>query len=384
MENSSTKKIKICYIYFDPISLEKNDFLTLVPIRTAEMLGDKVEIHVFYSGYINEKSLIQKGIFVHTCPFFLAKVPCIFRLCLPFFIYRLGKKERIDIFMNVANHYFLFSLMIPAKLCKAKLLARISGVPIQGRSRKSLVGLLRYKAGLLIERFSLEGIDLVHALSNKLKNIYIARGINPAKIVVVSQGCNTSKFSPRKTYKNQKKKRILYVGRLDANKRVKDIINAFALIHKKYNDCELVIAGMGEILDELYGLCSELEIGDCTRFLQYVNHDELPSLYNKSDILILVSHSEGLPNVVLEAQACSLPVVGTDAGELPILLERNRGILLNSVSPRAIAEAVINLLENEKMRKEMGRRAREYVVGEHSFEAVKHKYIDMFNSVIKD
>ena len=92
-------------------------------------------------------------------------------------------------------------------------------------------------------------------------------------------------------------------------------------------------------------------------------HAEIPSWLSMSDILVLPSHREGLPNVVLEAMSCRRPVIATNVGGIPeAVSDKESGIVIEPHNPIALAEAMERLALDPNLRDHMGRRGREVVM----------------------
>jgi glycosyltransferase involved in cell wall biosynthesis len=114
-----------------------------------------------------------------------------------------------------------------------------------------------------------------------------------------------------------------------------------------------------------------------------VKNELLPSLYASCDLLVLPSYSEGLPNVVMEAMACGLPVVATRVGENPELLKDCRGFLVSPKDPKILEKSIKELLTNQALRKKVIYNARKYIEKEHSYSIIKKKYIEMVEKLIR-
>jgi glycosyltransferase involved in cell wall biosynthesis len=99
-------------------------------------------------------------------------------------------------------------------------------------------------------------------------------------------------------------------------------------------------------------------------YLQFVEPSTtIAKLLPSFDIFLLTSHAEGIPTVILEAMACGIPVISTDVGSInEVVDDRVTGYLISPSNHRAAAEAIINLIHNPAMRREMGKKARERVM----------------------
>ncbi len=110
---------------------------------------------------------------------------------------------------------------------------------------------------------------------------------------------------------------IVNVGRLTQQKGQEHLIRAFAKVVSKYEDYRLLILGEGELRDDLTKLISELELSDSVMLAGSVVN---PAAYLKcSDLFVLSSNVEGMPNVLIEAMQCGLPCISTECGAREIL-----------------------------------------------------------------
>lgn len=377
--------MQLCLVFLKPVPPEKASFATLVPRRLARIVGDEVAVYVLYAGHISDDELAQQNITSIRYDRGLGRLCVLKPLNLVIKVLQLAIHERVDVFMNVWAHYALFGLGLSTKLARCRLIARVAGLPIRGMDPQ-LPPWKRVKRwmGLRKERLSLAMADHVQVLSTSLLNELERRGINSEKCSVLSQGIDTDHFAPDpREDVSASGTQVLYVGRLERAKGVDTLIRSFAqAIVTLSGEPELWLAGEGRAEAALRNLTRELGIEDHVRFLGYVGHDELPGLYRRSDLLVLPSHSEGLSNVVLEAQACALPVIATNVGELPGQVADGRGLIVEVGDVRALAEGMVRLLSDPELRAQMGRRGRAHVESEHAFPALRDRYMAMFEGVL--
>lgn len=177
-------------------------------------------------------------------------------------------------------------------------------------------------------------------------------------------------------------KRVIAVGRLDYQKGFDRLIQAWELVQKanKYNDWQLDIFGQGEWKDMLQRMVDE-------RGLRETAHINCPTAnigeeYVRSSMLVMSSHYEGFPMVMIEAMACGLPVISFDykCGPKDIIQDGVNGLLVKDGDIESIANAMMRLMENEEERKAMGRNARR-VTETYSEASVMKRWIDLFNSL---
>ena len=136
---------------------------------------------------------------------------------------------------------------------------------------------------------------------------------------------------------------LLYVGRLDREKRLEVLIRA--LHHLGRPEVQLGIAGHGRALEELQDLAQELNLGDQVVFTGFVPDPDLPSLLNSADIFAMPSEAETQSIATLEAMACSLPILASNARALPELVKSGlNGYLFNNGDAADAAACMQSLL----------------------------------------
>lgn len=174
-------------------------------------------------------------------------------------------------------------------------------------------------------------------------------------------------------------KRVIAVGRLDYQKGFDRLIQAWELVQKasKYGDWQLDIFGQGEWKEMLQRMIDE-------RGLRETAHINRPTAnigeeYARSSMLVMSSHYEGFPMVMIEAMACGLPVVSFDykCGPKDIIQDGVNGLLVRDGDIEGLANAMMRLMENGEERKTMGRNARR-VTETYSEESVMEKWGSLF------
>ena len=139
---------------------------------------------------------------------------------------------------------------------------------------------------------------------------------------------------------------ILFAGRLHPQKDPSLLIRSFAALSSTNSRAHLLIAGEGDLTNEITSQISSLGLSQQVTMLGAVEREKLSELYRISNAFILTSVYEGLPIVVLEALACGTPVVTTKAGETPNFLTPDSGIVTRNRTPEAIVDALQNVLHN--------------------------------------
>ncbi|MCS7156826.1 MAG: glycosyltransferase [Blastocatellia bacterium] len=157
------------------------------------------------------------------------------------------------------------------------------------------------------------------------------------------------------------------VGRLSIQKATEDFIEAAALLRQRFPDAQFLIVGEGERRLELERLVETRGLKACLRFAGY--REDVPRLLAAMDVFVLSSIYEGMPFAILEAMAAARPVVATRVDGVPeVVAEGETGLLVPPRAPERLAEAIGFLLAHPDRAREMGRRGRERVRTEFSWE----------------
>lgn len=192
----------------------------------------------------------------------------------------------------------------------------------------------------------------VVSVSKALQEKVIASGISKEKSLVQHNGVNGEKFTiqdrsiARKNLSLPLDKSILcYIGRLGTEKGVDILIKSVNTIQS--NNLELHIIGWGDQEIALKAQVDALGIGNKVIFHGMRPHHEIPQWLNACDVFCLPSRREGCPNVVLEALASGRPVVASNVGGVPELINESNGVLVESENPDALAKGIEEALSRE-------------------------------------
>jgi glycosyltransferase involved in cell wall biosynthesis len=185
--------------------------------------------------------------------------------------------------------------------------------------------------------------------------------ISKEKIRVIPEGVDLEKFnrSVDTSDINEKlgnERKILFVGNLHPNKGVHFLIKSFALVKSRINDVKLVIVGDGHLKHYLINLTKRLNLEKDVIFAGFVNDEDLPKYYASCDIFASASVLEGFGLIFLEVMALGKPIVAFNLASIPEVVE-NAGILVNEINHEKFADAIIELLSDEKLYQEKSENA---------------------------
>ena len=266
------------------------------------------------------------------------------------------------------------------------LAAWIVGVPhrvytLRGLKLESAAG---WKRAVLLwsERIAALSAHVVLCNSASLRMEAIALGVaKEAKLVVLgdgsSNGVDTERFRPGPSDVRMRLDIpandlvVGFVGRLTFDKGIPELLEAFEQILVRHPTCWLLLVGWFDEAEDALSLRCRAQIADHPRIRHTGFVADAAEYYRAMDILILPTHREGFPNVVLEAAASGLPVITTEStGARDAVLAEVTGLLVPPGYPEAIAEAAFVLLGSAERRAKMGSAAREWVKERFSNERV--------------
>lgn len=181
-------------------------------------------------------------------------------------------------------------------------------------------------------------------------------------------------------YSDCSAKRAIAVGRLDYQKSFDRLILVWEKVHQQMPDWRLDIFGQGEWKEMLQQMIDERGLGECVKLNAPTK--EIGKEYAESSMLVMSSHYEGFPMVMIEAMACGLPAVCFDfkCGPRDIIAEGENGLIVPDGDIDALADALVRLMKDDELRKKMGESAKR-VVETYSEEKVMAKWLDLFEEI---
>jgi glycosyltransferase involved in cell wall biosynthesis len=170
---------------------------------------------------------------------------------------------------------------------------------------------------------------------------------------------------------------VLFAGRLAAQKRVGDLLKTLDLLQHIQPNLRTAIAGDGPLRAELEATAGHYELADKVRFLGH--RDDVPRLMAASDLVVLPSEYEGLPNVVLEAMLLSRPVVATSApGTTEVVVDGETGVLAPIGDAPKMARAIRDLVRDPDRARAMGAAGRARALADFRADAMVERFADLY------
>lgn len=222
--------------------------------------------------------------------------------------------------------------------------------------------------------------DLVTTPSVAMKRVLKHENLK-APVKFLSNGINCKLFTPKKTYKHQKK--IIHVGRISYEKNVEVIIFAMKKLLESHPDATLHIYGTGPADNYLKEIVAQENLDKNVFFHGFIAHDQLPKIYQEHDIFVTASTIETQGLVILEAMACGLPVVGVDKLAIPDLIKNDEdGYVVEPFAPDKMGRVLTQMLNHPEKFSEYGKRSIEIAKG-HDFNNVMDELENTYKELSK-
>jgi glycosyltransferase involved in cell wall biosynthesis len=147
---------------------------------------------------------------------------------------------------------------------------------------------------------------------------------------------------------------ILHVGTIEPRKNLSRLLDAYKAVLPDYPDLGLVLLGKkGWLYDTFFEKLESLGLAEKVIFPGYVDEAELPAIYQLAEVFVYPSLYEGFGLPPLEAMACGVPVVSSNAASLPEVVG-NAGLLVNPVDIGEISQALRAVLDDRELRQRLG------------------------------
>ena len=212
------------------------------------------------------------------------------------------------------------------------------------------------------------------------------------KLHVIYNGLRLSRFSPQQEEKTSPVPRILSVARLIEQKGLIYLLKACKILRDRGCSftCEIIGGPESPLFMNYYvalkKLHRRLQLEDCVRFLGTQRFEQVLEKYREADIFILPSviaedgSRDITPNVLIEAMAMKLPVISTTVTGIPEIVENEvSGILVPPNDENALAAALIKLIHDSNLRKQLGENARKRIEERFDSDQNIRWYIDLFS-----
>ncbi len=215
------------------------------------------------------------------------------------------------------------------------------------------------------------------------------------KMTIIPNGVRFNDFSielssqekqiHHKKYAQENEQIVGYIGRLVPEKGVNVLLGAVTNVLKAKPNTKFVIAGEGWHRNELEGISKELQIEDKVLFTGYLSEEDFLPYFNVTDILVVPSTYEPFGIVALEGMATRTPIIVSDVGGLSEIVDHKwTGFKVPPDNSDAMAEAIIELLENNDLRKRIIKNAEEKLTHVYDWTIIADQTIKIYERIFDE
>jgi len=247
-----------------------------------------------------------------------------------------------------------------------------------------------------LTRWLYHQVDYLLCVSKWIKEGVLQLGIAPDKVETLVDGRDLEEFKReydieslrRELGLKEKELAIGMVGRLNPWKGHKTFIKAVALVEQELPDCKFfVIGGSAEVFQDYERELKEyVDSLNLKRLVFTGQRPDIVKVMKSLDIIIHASEKpDPYPNVVLEAMACGRPVIASNIGGPPEMIEHGEtGLLIPPANPIILAKSIKDLIQDRDLRESLGRRAKEVAFDRYDIKAHVGRLEDIYNRFLRN
>jgi glycosyltransferase involved in cell wall biosynthesis len=331
------------------------------------------------------------GVIVHRLPVIRAGRLRPFSFSLVTTWHLLRNHWRYDVVHIHSAYWRIVPLLLTAKLMRKRIIVKMTQF-----GTDDPISIRRRRFGTILLNTLAMG-DAVIAISDELAASYTQAGLPPERLFRIPNGVDTDVFRPIDGEARQELRAnlgfpspvpiVLFVGAVVWRKGVDLLLHAWAKVHERFPEGILAIVGPLSRASQPYegrpyaeyirDYVENLGVAQRIRLLE--QQVDIQRFYQAADVFVLPSRMEGLPNAVLEAMACGLPVVSTAVGGSPEIIENGvNGLLVPPDDADALATAILNYLQHPRRAQEQGLSARKTVLARYPMDGVAEQYLMLY------
>ena len=249
---------------------------------------------------------------------------------------------------------------------------------IKNRLSPSLRRYIKLKINPYLEKRMLKRASHIIVLSPHVKEYFSDL---KSKITVIPNGVDFEEIQNSGQKRDIAHPSIFFAGRLEKVKGVNILLRAIPHIKRLIPDVKVYIAGSGSEENKLKNLVKELNLTENVRFLGFISGDAKWSYYKSIDLCVVPSINEAFGLSSLEAMACGKPVVASNVGGIPYVVENGKtGLLFECGNIDDLAEKIIALLQNKELREKMEKAGQERAK-EFSWDKITDRTVELYMKV---
>ena len=217
------------------------------------------------------------------------------------------------------------------------------------------------------------------------------RNIADKVVSVIPNSVDIDRFNPqvkgsemRERWRVNGDPSILHVGRWDHYKGLEYLLDGFSAMLTHLPEAKLVLTGSGLMASTLLAMTRRLGIGNAVRLVGTISEQDLPKAYSASDCVVYPSLVEGFGIVLLEAMATGKPCIASNRGPFTEIISHGKnGILVDPRSTESLCQAMLTVLKDRKLARDLGRAARRTVEQSFTPQAMARETLAMYGEVLR-
>jgi glycosyltransferase involved in cell wall biosynthesis len=284
----------------------------------------------------------------------------------------LFRVPRTDVVHAFSASYWSFLLAPVPAMVVARLFRK--AVILNYRSGEADDHLTRWRTAAPLMRLA----DLIVVPSDYLVDVFARHGLRARAVpnfVEIEQLLYRQRDRVRPEFLSNRN--------FQAHYNVSCVLRAFGRIQARIPEAKLTVAGDGPLRERLQGEARHLALQNVT-FCGAVRPDRMAILYDEADVYLNAPDIDNMPNSILEASACGLPIVSSDAGGIPYIVRHGvTGLLVPRDDDAALATAAMRLLEEPGLASRLVAAARAEVLSRYTWPAVEVGWMDTYRLVAR-
>ena len=331
-----------------------------------------------YGRVLNEEERVYltPSIFIRQIPYAVCPLA-------PYDLFKVVAEENVDVLhAHVFPMYMISNLSAFVKMAtKIPLILTFHGLHFQGYVSPIYRNVMHayYESYF---KFLCSQADVIIVLGKGSAKNAQRFGADQSKIAIVPNAVDVSSFSPSPPEDGKEKFTVINIGRIEQSKGIFVLLQAARILQKKYpNRVRFLLIGEGPHRKRLEdAIKKEKKLSSSIQLVGYVNNVE--DFLKESDVFVLPSYYEGMPISLLEAMACAKPIVATNVGDVPDVIQNEfNGLLIEPGSPAALANAIDRLLNDLDYAKKLAINGYETVKASYDIKIVCRKLKGIYEKV---
>jgi len=382
--------------YLSDIYFGEQNAGTTHTLEICNRLSKKNEIHLICQKPENEIEILKKlyiPVFGTNRILRMIIFNVLFWILYPAYFYR---GEKPDLFyQRFDGTLFLSPAVLFSKLYNIPLVMEVNGIMVDEASLKNSPKLYTYMLKFCEKIYYSRAYKIIAVTEGLKEEITKLYNIPEEKVTVIGNGVNTEVFKPlldsfdlKKKYGLTGKKIVTFVGVLEPWQGLEYLVESAKKVLENKPDVVFLIIGNGPLKKILIKKARDMKIEENFVFTGSVPYEEVPIYINMSDMCVapfILKRNDKIgisPLKIYEYMACGKAIVCSKIKNLHFLDEIKAGILVEPENPHQISEAILKLLDNEKLRNEMGKRGREETVNNYSWDSIAKRVEDLCLSIV--